>query len=223
MKPANSSLAPVLRKISIALLLVAGALAAGAAEARGHVAVNIGISGVYGGGYWHGGGYRSHGYYGGYRPYYYGPSWNVYLPIVSVLPFGYSTVWVEGEPYYYADNVYYQRVPSGFRVVPAPSSNEVTIQEAPAAAQPSVPAQNPSAPVPSYANPAPAVDSNQLYAYPRNGQTPTQTTFDRIECERWASSQTGFNPGQSREDGQRRSDYQRATGACLEGRGYTVK
>ena len=52
---------------------------------------------------------------------------------------------------------------------------------------------------------------------------------DRYECHRWAVSQTGFDPTQPPggvpEDqmGQKRADYQRAMGACLDGRGYTVK
>ena len=77
-------------------------------------------------------------------------------------------------------------------------------------------------PTPTYAQP----QQGQLYAYPKNGQTATQSTFDRIECERWGSGQTGFNPtspAQTAEDAQRRNDYQRAVSACLEGRGYTVK
>ena len=236
MKTLPSNNPSTLRKILLlTVLAVGGALVTTAAEAGNRVSLSIGIHGAYGGLYYHGGGHRYYGgggYYG-YRPYYYdyGPRWNVYVPIIPALPFGYSTVWVEGNPYYYADNVYYERVPSGYRVVQAPSSNEVTIEEAPrtepqGAPQASqAPAKNGSGPVPSYVQPAAtaAVDSNKLYAYPRNGQNPTQATFDRIECERWASGQTGFNPTQSREDAQRRADYQRATGACLEGRGYTVK
>jgi hypothetical protein len=63
----------------------------------------------------------------------------------------------------------------------------------------------------------------QLYAYPNKGQTATQSTFDRIECERWGSGQTGYAPGQSVEDAKRKADYTRAVSACLEGRGYSVK
>ncbi|HEX9390335.1 MAG TPA: DUF6515 family protein [Usitatibacteraceae bacterium] len=222
----------------LTILALGGVLAVTAAEARSHVSVNIGVSGYYGGGYWHGG-YR-HGYYGGYgyRPYYYGPYWNVAVApiILSTLPFGYTTVWVEGNPYYYANNVYYEHVPNGYRALPAPPDDVVMVDKAPdessaapqtatqAAPQTAAPAAG--APVPSYAQSgakAAAPSVPRLYAYPRNGQTATQATFDRIECERWASGQTGFNPAQSPDNAQRNADYHRAVGACLEGRGYSVK
>jgi hypothetical protein len=82
-------------------------------------------------------------------------------------------------------------------------------QTAPVQAQPQSPAQ--------------AQPQAQLYAYPNKGQTATQSTFDRIECERWGSEQTGYRPGQSVEDAKRKADYTRAVSACLEGRGYSVK
>lgn len=231
-----------LRKFALVLLLAVGAgLAATAAEARGHVSVNIGVSGYYGGGYWHGG--YGRGYYGyGYRPhYYYGPYWNVAVApiIVSTLPFGYTTVWVEGNPYYYYNNVYYERVPNGYRALPAPPDDVVMVDKpaedgatAPQTSAQSTPptAAAGNAPVPSYAQPAaktaaaaPAAAAAKLYAYPRKGQTATEATFDRIECERWASGQTGFNPSQSPANAQADGDYHRAVGACLEGRGYSVK
>jgi len=50
----------------------------------------------------------------------------------------------------------------------------------------------------------------------------------RYECHRWAVSQTGFDPTQpsdiaSAQDVPQRDDYQRATKACLDGRGYSVR
>ncbi len=236
-----------LRKLALVLLLaVGGVLAASSAEASNRISVNIGVSGYYGGGYVHGGYYR-HGYYGhGYRPYYYGPYWNVAVApiILSTLPFGYTTVWVEGNPYYYYNNVYYERVPNGYRALPAPPDDIVMVDRpaedgaapqatAPAAPQAAAPAGSAgNAPVPSYAQPAAksasaaptqAPAEPKLYAYPRKGQTTTEATFDRIECERWASGQTGFNPAQSSANAQGNADYRRAVGACLEGRGYSVK
>lgn len=254
MKLISSNTISLVGKIVVlTTLAVGGVLATTSVEARNRVSFSIGIQGGYGGLYWNGGGHRHYGYrggygYGGYGGYgygygggyygpgayfpYYGPSVNVVLPplIISSLPYGYRKVWVEGNPYYYADDVFYERVSSGYQVVPRPS-NEVMIDEDTTDARPAPQVQsaplssNSSRPVPSYAQQAPAAtaDSNKLYAYPRNGQNPTQATFDRIECERWASGQTGFNPAQSSEDAQRRSEYQRATSACLDGRGYTVK
>ncbi len=51
--------------------------------------------------------------------------------------------------------------------------------------------------------------------YPRNGQSAEATESDRRECNRWATSQRGAMADAS--------IFQRATYACMEGRGYTVK
>ena len=51
--------------------------------------------------------------------------------------------------------------------------------------------------------------------YPRNGQSPEVTESDRRECNRWATTQRG-----AMDDA---SIFQRATFACMEGRGYTVR
>lgn len=51
--------------------------------------------------------------------------------------------------------------------------------------------------------------------YPRNGQTPAQTEADRQECNRWATTQPSAMADAS--------VFHRATMACMEGRGYTVK
>lgn len=51
--------------------------------------------------------------------------------------------------------------------------------------------------------------------YPKNGQTTAKTESDAQECNRWATTQAGaMNDA---------SIFQRATFACMEGRGYTVK
>jgi hypothetical protein len=51
--------------------------------------------------------------------------------------------------------------------------------------------------------------------YPRTGQSAETTETDRRECNRWATSQRG-----AIEDA---TIFHRATLACMEGRGYTVK
>jgi hypothetical protein len=51
--------------------------------------------------------------------------------------------------------------------------------------------------------------------YPRNQQTPAQTESDRQECNRWAVGQPSAMGDAS--------VFQRATFACMEGRGYTVR
>lgn len=51
--------------------------------------------------------------------------------------------------------------------------------------------------------------------YPRQGQSPQQIEADRQDCDRWALTQQGAAA--------RADIFQRATLACMEGRGYTVK
>jgi hypothetical protein len=104
-------------------------------------------------------------------------------------------------PYYYA---------------PAP----VIVREAPAVySQPSQPAP----PVPSSVH-------ERVFIYPREGQSQEQQAKDRYECHSWAVSQTGYDPTQQSageltgaQRNQIRTDYQRAQGACLDGRGYTMR
>jgi hypothetical protein len=119
------------------------------------------------------------------------------------LPPFYQTVWVGSVPYYYANDTYYAQVPGGYAVVEPPQDigNE------------------PPAP--------PAVE--ELFIYPREGQTEKQQANDRYECHRWAANQTHYDPTQSPPDltqaqgNQKQKDYHRAMSACLEGRGYTVR
>jgi hypothetical protein len=51
--------------------------------------------------------------------------------------------------------------------------------------------------------------------YPRNGQSPAQTEADRQDCNRWAMTQPSAVADAS--------VFHRATLACMEGRGYTVR
>ncbi len=173
-------------------------------------------------------GYRPHyggRYYNGYRPYYgYGNGWGgtyyragLYAGLfVPFLPFGYATYWQGAAPYYYYDNVYYVSDRGGYREVEQPLTEAVISAPSPAPVVAAPPVLN--GPAPTYVN-----QPGQLFAYPRNGQTTTQATFDRIECERWGSQQTGFQPTITPVDAAKKNDYQRAVSACLEGRGYTVK
>jgi hypothetical protein len=75
---------------------------------------------------------------------------------------------------------------------------------------------------------APAAPQD-LFIYPKNGQSEEQQSKDRYECHSWAASQSGFDPTQPLggvEESQaavKRADYQRAQTACLEARGYSVK
>ena len=49
--------------------------------------------------------------------------------------------------------------------------------------------------------------------YPRNGQSAATAESDQVECNRWATTQRGATNDAS--------IFQRATFACMEGRGYT--
>ena len=109
-------------------------------------------------------------------------------------------MWWNGVPYYYADSTYY-------RWNPGVNQYETV---------------NPPAGLEAQAAPA---DQPDLIAYPKNGQSQEQQGKDKFECHRWAVGQTGFDPTQPAGGAApgRRADYFRAQGACLEGRGYTVK
>ncbi len=126
-----------------------------------------------------------------------------------MLPPFYTTVWLGGVPYYYADDVYY-RWDAGvdaYQVVDPPANSDV------AGAPP----------------PQPPNDASQLYIYPKNGQTQDQQAQDRYECHSWANGQTGFDPTQPGggvspdQNAASGAQYRRAMTACLEARGYSVQ
>jgi hypothetical protein len=126
------------------------------------------------------------------------PPFGLFVPF---LPPYYATIWVRGVPYYYANEVYYTHRGSGYVVVGPPKEH---VSEAP-----------------------PPVE--QMFIYPRLGQSEQQQADDRYACHRWAADQAGFDPTQppagasANQRIEKRADYQRAMGACLDGRGYTVK
>lgn len=150
-----------------------------------------------------------------YRPY--GPRFVVVAPpvglFVPVLPGFYTTLWVGGTRYYYADDAYYVDDPEqrGYRVVEHPNDSDIREDGPPG----------------NDASSAPA--SDDLFIYPKNGQDQKKQDADRYECHRWAASQTGFDPSElgggvsSGQSGQKSADYRRAMTACLEARGYSVK
>jgi hypothetical protein len=141
-----------------------------------------------------------------YRPD--GPRFVVVAPpiglSISLLPPYYTTLWVGGAPYYYADGVYYNWRPAErtYVVVDPPKVSDVV---------------------------ALPPEPEQLFIYPKQGQSEQQQSNDRYDCHRWAVDQTDFDPTQAgggvppSETVARRADYQRATKACLEARGYSVR
>jgi hypothetical protein len=156
--------------------------------------------GAWGGGYW-GGRYWPGAYYGA------GFAW--FLP---VLPFGYATYWWNDVPYYYSNDAYYTW---------SPSADGYVATEPP----PAAPASGQSdAAAPSYAGPdqsampvqpGQASGSDNIFAYPAQGQSAAQQATDRQECTQWAASQAGSASGSP--------DYRRALVACFEGRGYSAQ
>ena len=122
---------------------------------------------------------------------------------IPMLPPFYTTIWVRGMPYYYADGVYYMwRAEDRVYVVTDPPNEEAVT--------------------------APATPE-KLFIYPKAGQSKEQQATDSYECHRWSVNETGFDPskpGGDVEEGQnlaKRIEYQRAMKACLEARDYSVQ
>lgn len=124
--------------------------------------------------------------------------------VVPLLPPFYTTIWVGGIPYYYADGVYYVwRAEDRVYIVSDPPPEEEVVP------QDKIP--------------------DQLFIYPKEGQDKEQQATDRYECHRWAVEQTSFDPTRpggavpADEHTGKRLDYQRAIKACLEARNYSVQ
>jgi hypothetical protein len=157
--------------------------------------------------------YRSPYYFSGgvwYAPR--GPRYVVVRPPiglhVDILPFGFSTVWFGGFPYYYGNETYYmwRDRERDYEVVDPP----------------------PGAPAPAAPSDA-AAPSDDVFIYPKHDQSPEQQAKDRYECHTWSVQQTGYDPSlpaggvSSDQNAGKRADYFRALGACLTGRDYSVK
>jgi hypothetical protein len=139
-----------------------------------------------------------------------GPSYVVvHAPIglyVPVLPPFYTTLWFGGVPYFYADNSYYlwREQQHSYEVVDPPEQT-------------------------SGAASSSSAGSDEIFTYPKSGQSADQQAKDRYECHRWAKDETQFDPTQpgggvaDNQNASKRADYRRAMTACLEGRGYSVK
>jgi len=201
----------VLFGLALAFALPAPALAqhAGGAHAAGGGGAHAGGGHAAGGGRGYGGrGYYGRGYYGGWGGWW-GGWWDPWAfgAFLPVLPWYYETYWWNGVPYYYADDTYYQwnAGAQGYVTVAPPGGSA---EAAPGGAAP---------------------PSTEVFAYPMKGQTPAQQSRDRAECQRWAADQAGFDPSQATGAGPaqeamaKRAEYMRAQGACLTGRGYSVK
>ena len=124
--------------------------------------------------------------------------------VVPFLPPIYTTLWVRGAPYYYANDVYYVWQPDQNGYVVTNSPQDINEEEAQPLAE-------------------------DLFIYPKQGQSEKKQADDRYECHRWGVKQTQYDPSQppknmtQQELGSKRENYQKAMKACLEGRGYSVR
>ena len=163
----------------------------------GHGSGGHGSGGYRSGGHW-GGGYGRGGYWrGGYWGWGWWAPWAVIGGAAALAPYYY--------PYYYPyDDSYYN---SPYYAPPPAVVREQS---------------------PVYVQPTPS-SNGRIFVYPRNGQSEKLQAKDRYECHSWAVSQIGYDPTQptsgvpEAQTNQKRADYQRAMGACLDARGYTAK
>jgi len=126
--------------------------------------------------------------------------------------------------YYYPPAYYYPAptyvYPNPTYVYPPPAYSS------PPPAQASPPSAQASPPQPALSQPT----GGQIFIYPRQGQNEQQLLTDRNECHNWAMDKTGYDPTKpppsdmsTLEISKRSSDYHRALGACLDGRGYSMR
>jgi hypothetical protein len=157
-----------------------------------------GGGGWHGGGTWHGGSGHGHGGHWGHYGYWPGAFWGGIGVGIGIGAIGYYGGYYGGyyAPYYYGP--YY----GGYYDAPLVVAPVYSTVEGNGAARS-------GQPVPQTSTVAEPI------FYPRNGQSAEATESDRRECNRWATSQRGAMTDAS--------IFQRATLACMEGRGYTVK
>ena len=194
--------------VAAAAFAAAAVLVPSVAQARGAAAAWHGGGGWHGGGYWHGGYWRG----GYYRPCcYYGGYWPFWGGVAIGASVGYWGGYWGGYPAYYypayAPAYSYYEAPPG-AAYPEDTARGGDGQPAPQTVQPA-PQTNRARPVPQAATAAEPI------FYPRNGQSAEQTEADRRDCNRWATTQRGAMADAG--------IFQRATFACMDGRGYTVR
>ena len=181
-----------------------------------------------------------------YNTYYIAPIHYHYHPLgyhVRVLPQPYVRIVVSGLPYFYFGGVFYRSFDNGYVVVSAPIGAVVHtlpvgfiafsvgvstfyyvndtyyVWDEPREAYLVV--EKPEGADKAIAD----ATTGRLFVYPKEGQSEEQQARDRYECHRWAVTESAVDPTLEDEtySQEQKRDYQRAMGACLEGRGYTVK
>ena len=141
------------------------------------------------------GGWHGGGWHGGgyYHGGYYRGGWG-YSPFWGVVGLGLGLGLADAYYYDRPDYVVVNQPPYYYGPPPAPVA--VYPSTAPAA-------------------PAPAATAADPIFYPRNGQNATQVEADRRACNSWATTQPRAMADAS--------IFQRATLACMDGRGYTAR
>lgn len=206
--------AAVINNLRLGAIALAAGLAlstASIAQAHGGGGGGGGGHGGFGGGYGGRGGFGGHGGFGyghfghghfgyGGLGFYDGFGLLGYGLFFDALPLYHSTYWWGGSPYYYANDNFYQWNPSGGHYETVHLASQLAMPQSP--------------------------ENVSLFAYPKNGQTTAQQATDRIECQNWATGQTGIEAPPANSTATvavaPAKDYLRAQSACLEGRGYSV-
>ena len=114
--------------------------------------------------------------------------------------------------------------PGGPIGVATPSSGAAAASVPAASLGASAGASAPAAPAGVPAAGTPKVP--KVFLYPKNGQSADQQARDRYDCYRFAVAQSGFDPLRTTGSvpapaSEQQSDFDRAQGACFEGRGYS--
>jgi len=174
----------------------------------------------------HGGGWNSHYHYGGYHGPYYGYGGAGFFlfgaALGAALTYSYSQAPAIPGPYYYYSPVPPVYVQSQRSYVVSPVD-----QPAPSTQQQhgGVTELGPVTKAPDLNSSSSHLPADKWFVYPSKGQNQQQAANDRHDCDRWATSQSGYDPGLRvhRNPQTGPEDYGRALSACLEGRGYTVR
>ena len=209
--------------------ILCGALASVEVSA-GMPSANFQTVGFHGGGHgasFHGGG---HAGFHGHPGFHGGARFGVFIGPPLLWP------WYYPPAYYYPPAVYYNTAPtviysnppapvtpSASDYYPGSAGNPVVELPPSNAAPPQSPAQQPPQGQPGDA--LAHAPSGQVFMYPRQGQDEQQQGRDRDECYRWALGQIGYDPSKSSAglSPAQTTNYYRAMGACLDGRGYSVR
>ncbi len=120
---------------------------------------------------------------------------------VRILPVGVVRLTIGSRPYFFVNDIYF---------VLDDQSRDYVVVEPPAEA-------------PSALAEAQGALAQDVYAYPRDGQSEDEVRLDRYECHVWAADQSGFDPSLPNQSPGGGAAYNRAVSACLEGRDYVVK